>query len=182
VKLVYLYGPPRVGKLTVAEVLIARTGFKLLHNHLTVNLVRSVFAFNSEPYVRLLRQFRREIPAEAARSEVDLVVTGVYTGTEEQLAAIKQMIAPVYAGGGNVFFVQLTCDHAIWLTRVAEESRCFQDKLIDPVRALDEFEGRDPFAPMPLEPTLRLDITHTAPQLAAARIADYYGLDWADDS
>jgi len=39
-RLVYLYGPPGVGKLTVARELVALTGLKLLHNHLTVNLVK----------------------------------------------------------------------------------------------------------------------------------------------
>ena len=38
-KLVILYGPPGVGKLTVGRELAARTGFKLFHNHLTVDLV-----------------------------------------------------------------------------------------------------------------------------------------------
>jgi len=65
-RLVYLYGPPGVGKLTVARELVALTGFKLFHNHLTVDLVRSLFPFDSEPYSRLMRQFRRDMFAEAA--------------------------------------------------------------------------------------------------------------------
>ncbi len=40
-QLVYLYGPPGVGKLTVARELVALTGFKLFHNHLAVNLTRT---------------------------------------------------------------------------------------------------------------------------------------------
>ncbi len=35
-RLVFIYGPPGVGKLTVARELAALTGFKLFHNHLTV--------------------------------------------------------------------------------------------------------------------------------------------------
>ena len=41
-RLVVLYGPPGVGKLTVGTELSELTGFKLFHNHLTVNLVTSV--------------------------------------------------------------------------------------------------------------------------------------------
>lgn len=162
-RLIYLYGPPGVGKLTVAQALIAETSFKLLHNHLTVNLVKSLFPFNSEPYTRLLRQFRRDMVAEAARSHVDLVITGVYIGTEEQLATIQQMLAPVYATGGTVLFVKLTCDRAVWLARVANESRRAQDKLTDAVRAVGLFEGRDPFAAMPLQPTLELYVNPPGP-------------------
>jgi hypothetical protein len=161
-----------VGKLTVAQALGAETGFKLLHNHLTVNLVKSLFPFNSEPYTRLLRQFRRDMVAEAARSDFDLVITGVYIGTEEQLAAIQDMLAPVYASAGIVLFVKLTCDRAVWLDRVANESRQAQDKLTDAAKAVGLFEGRDPFAAMPLHPTLELDVTHLEPRLAALRIAE----------
>jgi hypothetical protein len=34
--------------------------------------------------------------------------TGVYLDTNEQLAAIRQMIEPIYVGGGSVLCVQLT--------------------------------------------------------------------------
>ena len=100
-RLVYLYGPPGVGKLTVARELVALTGFKLFHNHLTVNLVKSVFPFNSEPYIRLMRQFRRDMVAEAASSGIDLVLTGVYVGTSEQFDAIQRIIEPIYASGST---------------------------------------------------------------------------------
>ena len=175
-RLVYLYGPPGVGKLSVARELVTLTGFKLLHNHLTVNLVTSVFPFNSEPYIRLMRQFRRDMVAEAARSGVDLVITGVYIGTEEQRDAIRRLVEPAYAGGGTVQFVHLVCDRDTWLARVVNESRQVEGKLMDPERAVALFKGADPFAAMPMEPTLRLDTTHLPPAEAAAQIAAHYGL------
>ena len=48
--LVYIYGPPASGKLTVATRLSALTGMPLFHNHLTVNAVTPVFAFGSPPF------------------------------------------------------------------------------------------------------------------------------------
>ena len=179
-RLVYLYGPPGVGKLTVARELVALTGFKLLHNHLTVNLVKSVFPFNSEPYIRLMRQFRRDMVAEAARSGVDLVLTGVYIGTEEQRDAIRRLVEPAHADGGTVQYVHLVCDRETWLARVVDEPRRAQDKLMDPERAVAIFNGVDPFAAMPVEPTLRIDTTHLPPAEAAAQIAAHYGLPLLD--
>lgn len=44
-KLIFIYGQPAVGKLTVAKELEKITGYKILHNHLFVDLVRSVFEF-----------------------------------------------------------------------------------------------------------------------------------------
>lgn len=54
-KLLFLYGPPAVGKFTVAKEWAALTGFKFLHNHLTIDLVTSVFEPRSDPYFYLLR-------------------------------------------------------------------------------------------------------------------------------
>lgn len=48
-QLVFLYGPPGVGKLTVARDLAGLTNFKVFHNHLTISLALSVFPFGSAP-------------------------------------------------------------------------------------------------------------------------------------
>jgi hypothetical protein len=76
VQLVFLYGPPAVGKYTIGVELAARTGFRLFHNHLTVNLVSAVFDRDSEVWLRLLRGVRRDILTEAAHHRVSLIMTG----------------------------------------------------------------------------------------------------------
>jgi hypothetical protein len=40
--LLYLYGPPATGKLTVAKDVSALTGYHLFHNHLTLDLAREI--------------------------------------------------------------------------------------------------------------------------------------------
>ena len=47
-RLVVLYGPPGVGKLTVGGELATLTGFRLFHNHLTVNLATAIFPWQVE--------------------------------------------------------------------------------------------------------------------------------------
>ena len=42
-KLILLYGPPAVGKLTIAKEIARLTGFKLFHAHLTSDLVEAFF-------------------------------------------------------------------------------------------------------------------------------------------
>lgn len=44
-RMIFLYGPPAVGKLTVANLVSERTGFRVLHNHLTIDAITPVFAF-----------------------------------------------------------------------------------------------------------------------------------------
>jgi hypothetical protein len=55
-KLIFLYGLPAVGKLTVAKELASATSFKLFHNHLAVDLLLSVFDFGTPPFVELREQ------------------------------------------------------------------------------------------------------------------------------
>ena len=54
-RLVFIYGPPGVGKLTVATALATLTGYRLCHNHLTVNLVTALFPPNTAAWDRLPR-------------------------------------------------------------------------------------------------------------------------------
>jgi adenylate kinase family enzyme len=42
-KLIFIYGPPASGKLTIAEILSERTGIPLFHNHLSRDLVKDIY-------------------------------------------------------------------------------------------------------------------------------------------
>ena len=45
-KLIVIYGPPAAGKLTVAKELSKLTGFKVLHNHITIDLIDHFIGFD----------------------------------------------------------------------------------------------------------------------------------------
>jgi shikimate kinase len=177
VQLVFLYGPPAVGKYTIGVELAARTGFRLFHNHLTVNLVSAVFERDSEVWLRLLRGVRRDILTEAARHGVSLVMTGVFSGTSEHAEAWRTMLEPVRAEGGMVHFVKLTCKRDELFRRITCDSRRTLDKLIDPGHLADLLDRFDMFSPAPFGEHLRLDVTHVAPSESATKIIQHYGID-----
>jgi len=151
-------------------------GFKLFHNHLTVNLVSAVFERDSDVWQRLLRNIRRDVLAEAACHDVSLIMTGVYRGTSEHAEAWRTMLEPVRAAGGSIMFVQLTCARDELLQRASSEGRRSLDKLVDPVRFAELMERVDLFAAAPFEPHLCLDTTQAAPDETARSIIQHYGL------
>ena len=175
-QLVYIYGPPGVGKLSVARELAALTGFRLFHNHLAANLASSIFAHQSEPYFRLIRQVWRDTFAEAVRADVDLICTAVYRGRPEHDAFIRWMLEPIEAGGGRVAYVQLRCERDEWLRRVQSAARRELHKLVDAAAAVALAERVDLFARVPFEPGLDIDTTLLEPAAVASQIRAHFGL------
>ena len=67
-KLILLYGPPAVGKLTIAKEIARLTGLKLFHAHLTVDLVTPIFPRDTPAYRKLVWDLRYAVFAAAAQA------------------------------------------------------------------------------------------------------------------
>ncbi|MGO4372793.1 AAA family ATPase, partial [Paenibacillus sp. MCAF20] len=78
-KLVIIFGPQAVGKMTVGQELAKRTDLKLFHNHMTIELVSPFFSYGSQTGKRLVGLFREEIFKEVAVSDLEgLIFTYVW--------------------------------------------------------------------------------------------------------
>lgn len=133
-QLVYLYGPPAVGKLTVARALQSRTGYRLFHNHLTVNAIRDVFEFRSPAFVEVSTRLRLDVFATAMRHAIDLIFTNnsAWRGfpPEAFLGFVEQARAVTTEAGGELVLVRLTASMDALESRVDAESRKLQGKLV----------------------------------------------------
>lgn len=122
-KLVVIYGPPASGKYTVAKALAEKTGYKLFHNHLTIDLLKSVFEYGTPEFFRLSQNMRLDIFEEAARQNIPgIIFTYVYEKDADD-HFIHKLLDRVTNNGGEVHFIQLYCDQTELLKRVTEESR-----------------------------------------------------------
>ena len=149
-KLIYLYGPPAVGKLTIANKISELTGIKVFNNNLTSDLVWNLFG-RYEGEWQLINKLREEIVEEASRLNTSLIFTGTYTkegdGDDKD---IKEIIQLVEKHNGKVEFVQILADRTELIRRVNNISRFDFQKLTDPqilIKLLDneDFISRIPF-------------------------------------
>ena len=174
-KLIIIHGPPAAGKLTVSKELAARTGFKVFHNHISIDCVKPVFEFGSEPFWRLITKIRNETFAEAARSDVSLIHTFCYAlGDDDD--QYRRFIATVEDNGGTVHSVLLYCEDETRRQRIVAEERTRIGKLTDPDSIDMSREKIDLFSPLPGWETLVIDTTEVSPAESAARIIEHYGL------
>ena len=69
-KFVIIFGPPAVGKMVVGKELSKMTGFKMLHNHMTIELLIQLFDYGTPKFRKLNAEFRRRIFEEVASSDL----------------------------------------------------------------------------------------------------------------
>lgn len=170
--LVFLHGLPGVGKLTVAREIEARTGYPVFHNHLTVDLVTTVFDFGTPEFRDLREHIWLEVLGRAASAGLPGLV---FTFAAERTVAdgfAERAVETVEARGGEVVFVELTCDRETLRRRVEAPDRREYGKLAD-AALLDELVGDGTLSSLEVSPTSRrlsVDTTELAPEAAAERI------------
>jgi len=176
VKLIFLHGLPGVGKLTVARELAKLTGFKLFHNHLAVDLVESIFAFGSQPFVELREKIWLAVFSEAAAANLSgLIFTFAFDRTVRR-GFIEQTREVIDSSGGEILFVELRCATEELERRLEHPSRKSFGKLSD-VERFRELKEAGAFID-PGIPTERLlvDTTELAATDAANLIIRRLGL------
>lgn len=174
-RLVFIYGAPASGKLTVARELAALTGFALFHNHLVVDAVAAMFPFGSAPFVRLRETMWRAVFHEAAEAKRSTIFTFAPEPTVEAGFADRAK-RTVEAAGGEVSFVRLAVPAEEQERRIGNPDRRQFGKLssLELLRQLrDEFNRCE--AEMP-EAALTIDTARVPPPAAARLIADKLGL------
>jgi len=78
-KFVVIIGPQAVGKMTVGQELSKLTGYKLLYNHMTIDLLLNIFDYGSVHFRKLNKLFRMQIFEEFAKcDEKGIIFTGCF--------------------------------------------------------------------------------------------------------
>jgi tRNA uridine 5-carbamoylmethylation protein Kti12 len=174
-RLVFIYGPPASGKLTVAKELVKLTGFRLFHNHVSIEFVQSLFEFGSKPFWRLTDKYRTEMIEEAAKEGVDTIFTFVYGKTTDD-PFVRSVLRKVKAQGGKVCFVRLQCRRDELEKRVTSKFRKSLGKIATKKLLSQVFKKFDLDSEIPFEPSLTIDTEAQSPREAAKTIVRHYSL------
>ena len=170
-----LFGMPATGKMTVGQELAARTGYRLFHNHLVVDLLLSVFEFGSPGFVRLREKFWLSVIHGACLERLPGMIFTFAPETTVRPQFIGNLVETVTAEGGTVDFVELTCPVAELKRRMDTVSRR-QFKKLTSVEMFEQLHaGGNLELPMP-QARMTVDTSACSAAEAAVRIARELGL------
>ena len=182
-KLVFIIGSGAVGKMTVGQELMKKTGLRLFHNHMTIEPVIAVFGYYNGKVVNEMREaIFREF---AASDQPGMIFTYMWAFDQQAdwdyIEHVKEIFAPY---GTEFYYVELVAPMEVRLTRNATENRISNkrskaDIAQSSMRLMNEdqnyrlvsHEGEIPF-----DNYLRIDNSSLPAEETARQIKERFGL------
>lgn len=171
--LVFIHGTAAVGKLTVAKELAILTNFKLFHNHLAIELVKSLFPWGTKEFSKLTKKFRLDMIEAGAKYGIDGMIFTFCFRPGKNDEFVKTIRNIVEKHNGKVHFVHLDCDKEELYRRVINEERKKHNK-INSIEELDEIMDR--WGKISFVDNLEIDNTNLHPKEVAKIIVEKYKL------
>jgi len=176
-KLIFIFGMPASGKLTVAKELSRLTGYKVFHNHLVVDLLLSVFDFGSKPFVELREDIWLSVFTQACSSGLEGLIFTFAPEATVRPEFPREALRAIESAGGQCEFVELVCSLEVLKARMNNESR----RQFQKMTSVEDFErlhaqGSLDDSYMPKAKVV-IDTGILTPSQSAERIASELGLD-----
>lgn len=171
--LIFLYGPPAVGKLTIAEELVSLTGYRLFHNHLTQDLANELYPGFTKKKFGLADAIRIKVFEFAAKNNTDLIFTYVYSKDQDSDCFVENVIDIISKHNGAVHFVQLTATRDVLFSRVGNDSRKRFKKTLLVEELSEQLDDYNLESRMNVDDILTIDTSVQEASVAAQQIVDY---------
>lgn len=182
-KFVILIGSGAVGKMTVGQALMERTGLRLFHNHMTIEPVIEIFgAFHG----RASNRIRQVIFEEFLNTDLPgMIFTYMWAfDHQEDWDYINQLTDQFKSHGADVYYVELIASQEVRLQRNRTENRLKhkaskKDIALSEQRLLREDANYRLISKeneIPYNNYLRLDNTFLSPEEAAEIIQNHFRL------
>lgn len=127
-KLIIIFGPGAVGKMTVGRELAKITDLKLFHNHMSLELANQFFDWSTDGFKKIDRLVRFGIFEVVAQSDLEgLIFTFVWAVDEKKEEDYIDRIVDIFVKeGGEVIYVELYADLEERLKRNKHEDRLLE--------------------------------------------------------
>ena len=184
-KLVFLFGSAAVGKMTVGQELMKRTGLRLFHNHMTIEPVLEIFGDFETKTIQRLRQVIFE--DFAASDRVGMIFTFMWAFDMQEdwdfIAHVRHIFEEKNLET-EFYYVELVADQQTRLQRNATPNRLKnkaskRDLEASNARLLrDDARYRLESLPgeLPFENYLKIDNSKLSPEEAAKQIKEHFNL------
>ncbi len=175
-KLIFIHGCPATGKLTIANELSKLTEYKIFHNHLSMDLVNSVFKPNTDISYALIKKIRLMIFKKAAEEKIKGLIFTFSDVSGDDFKFAKNVVRVIESNGGKVCFVHLSCKEEELFKRVKSPSRKKFGKFTSVLELKEGINKWNFDAVVPFRKTLQIDNTNLSAKKVAEKIKNYYGL------
>mgnify|MGYP004577039169 FL=1 len=185
-KLVIIFGPHAVGKMTVGQELAKITDLKLFHNHMTIDIVADLFENMPQERRRLTELFRNEIfKSFASSNEYGMIFTCMWAlEKKDDWDYIDNLENMFKSNGAEVYYVELEADYDTRLQRNKTENRLLNKpskrNIEKSEKLFKDIENRHRLNSYPgeikKENYIKINNTHVSPENIAKIIKDRFRL------
>jgi hypothetical protein len=123
--LIIIFGPQAVGKMTVGHELEKITDLKLFHNHMTIELVVSLFDYETPEAQRLIKLFRDEIFKAFVNSDQAGMIFTIICNFDDpaEWKRLEEISNFFSSKESEVYLVELEADTQVRIERNKTEHR-----------------------------------------------------------
>jgi len=124
-KFIIIAGPQAVGKMAVGMNLAEKTGMRLFHNHMTIEMAIDIYGGFSKHAKKLVAQLRKDIFESVSESDLKgLIFTFMWAfNYQEDHDYVKEQVELFESKGAEVYIVELQADLDIRRKRNKTELR-----------------------------------------------------------
>ncbi len=169
-RLIFLYGPPGVGKLTVAKEISKLLEFKIFHNHLSGDIAYLFGPFGTPNWKESSYFIREYVFTNAVKRDTDLIFTYCYEKDADD-KYINHLI-DIY-GEKNIYFVQLKAEINTVYERSESSNRKKYNKIVEREKIKDLLSKVNLTSTISFVKSLIIDTTNLSASETAKQIADY---------
>jgi len=175
VDLVILHGPPASGKFTTALELGALTGARVFHNHLTLDVAKSLYEFGVPEFWALVDEIRLMSYRSYFKYGRETIVSTWCYEHPKNLDFYRAILSIAESESGRVLPVFLNCDLAQLESRVTNIERKKMNKLCS-VEKLREVLENQMYSAIPDERCIELNSGTESANHNARKIAERFDL------